>query len=151
MKARFFKTQNVRDLTQSIKGNLERYRSGNFDLITSDPDGYFETTLEIDEVKILSIGCDSTNHKEVENCILMFEGMGDISHYLARDERLWTYLTHALLLNYTRNRWPIPSDDEKAIKHIKNHFSVLALVGLRGTMHPHIYGGWPHCVIEQMD
>lgn len=130
MKARFFKAQKVRDLTQSIKENLELYRGGNFDLVANDPEGYFDTSLDIDETKLLMIDCDSANHKEAENCILMFEGMGDISHYLARDERLWTYLTHTILLNYTRVRWPIPADDEKAIKHIKNHFFC---IGARGV------------------
>src|SRR5665647_580316 len=122
MKARFFKAQKVQELTSSIHDDLETYRTGNFDFITSDPDNYFETSLEIDEVKLASIDCDNYDQKEVKNCILMYEAMGEISHYLARDERLWTYLTHTLLLKYARNRWPIPDDDEKAIKHIKNHY-----------------------------
>lgn len=130
MKARFFKAQKVRDLTQSIQENLTLYRAGNFDFIANDPEAHFETSLEIDEEKLLMIDCDPSNHKEADNCILMFEGMGNISHYLARDERLWTYLTHTILLKYTRNRWPIPVDDEKAIKHIKNHFFC---IGARGV------------------
>ena len=42
--------------------------------------------------------------------------------YLARDARIWCYLTHTYLLEYSRNRWPIPADDEKAVKHIVSHF-----------------------------
>lgn len=129
MKARFFKAQKVQDLTSSIRENLESYRTGNFDFIANNPDNYFETSLEIDEVKLTSIDCDKSDQKEVKNCILMYEGMGEFSHYLARDERLWTYLTHTLLLKYARNRWPIPDDDEKAVKHIKNH---LFCIGARG-------------------
>jgi len=129
MKARFFKAQYVRELTSSIRDNLDLYRSGNFDLVADDPDYYFETSLDIDEVKLSQVKCDSTNHMEVENCILVYEGMGEITHHLAREDRLWTYLTHTLLLEYARNRWPIPADDEKAINHIKNHFFC---VGARG-------------------
>ena len=29
---------------------------------------------------------------------------------------------HALMLDYARARWPIPTDDSKAISHIKNNF-----------------------------
>jgi hypothetical protein len=122
MKAKFFKAQKVHDLELSIKDNLELYRTGNFNLITSDPDSCFDSLLEIDESKLLMIHCEIGDHKEIENCILMYEAMGALSHYLARDERLWTYLTHTTLLEYTRVRWPIPTDEEKAIKHIKNHF-----------------------------
>ncbi len=48
--------------------------------------------------------------------------MHDIPPYLARDSRLWVYLTHTLLLDYSRKRWPIPNDDEKAVTHIRKHF-----------------------------
>lgn len=130
MKARFFKSSYLKTLSQSIRDNLENYRTGNFEIIANDPDYYFETSLEIDDKKLASINCDSTNHKEVENCILMYESMGELSHHLAREERLWTYLTHTLLLKYARNRWPIPTDDEKAINHIKNHFFCIGARGI---------------------
>lgn len=122
MKANFLKSAKVQELLSKIEENLDAYRSGNFDFLTSDTSCHFETSLEIDESKLASISCEKDNLKEVENCILMFEAMGDISHYLARDERLWVYLTHTVMLPYARVRWPIPADDEKAIKHIRTHF-----------------------------
>lgn len=130
MKARFFKAKIVRDMSLEIRENLELYRKGQFDFITNDPDKFFDTDLEIDESKLLLIECDSNNQYEVENCQLMYEAMGELNHYLAREDRLWTYLTHTFLLEYTRQRWPIPEDDEKAIKHIKSHFFC---VGARGV------------------
>lgn len=122
MKANFLKSAKVQELLSKIEENIDAYRSGNFDFLTSDTSCHFETSLEIDESKLASISCEKDNLKEVENCILMFEAMGDISHYLARDERLWVYLTHTVMLPYARVRWPIPADDEKAIKHIRTHF-----------------------------
>jgi len=59
----------------------------------------------------------------------VFNAMGSMSHYLARDERLWVGLCHTALLAYSRKRWPIPDDTEKAVAHIENHFFV---VGARG-------------------
>jgi len=122
MKANFLKSSKVNELQTSIKDNLESYRIGNFDFLVSDTSCHFETSLDIDEAKLALVSCDTSNLKEVENCVLMYEAMGDISHYLARDERLWVYLCHTALLSYAKTRWPIPEDDEKAIKHIKTHF-----------------------------
>lgn len=130
MKARFFKAVKVQELKTKVSENLGAYRSGNFDFLTDDSANFFETTLEINADKLSLINCENGNPKEVENCVLMYGAMGEISHYLARDERLWIYLTHTLLLNYARNRWPIPADDEKAIKHIKNHFFCIGARGI---------------------
>ena len=60
----------------------------------------------------------------------MFHALGSISNYLARDERLWVYLSHTYLLDYARIRWPIPSGDAEAIKHIETHYFC---VGARGV------------------
>src|SRR3546814_4359590 len=59
---------------------------------------------------------------EVENCLAVHEYLEALSPYEARDERLWSYLTHTSMLQYTRARWPIPSDDDKAVPHIETHF-----------------------------
>ncbi|MER9608849.1 DUF6339 family protein [Mesorhizobium sp. M0312] len=45
-----------------------------------------------------------------------------MSPYEARDERLWTYLSHTALLEHARQRWPIPADDKVAVRHIAKHF-----------------------------
>lgn len=129
MKGKFLKAVKVQELLSKISEELETYRTGNFDFLKTDTSCHFETSLDINEEKLTSITCDKDNLKEVENCVLMFQAIGGISHYLARDERLWVYLTHTILLPYTRSRWPIPEDNEKAIKHIKTHFFC---VGARG-------------------
>ena len=122
MKIRFLKSQAVSELYTQVQDNLDQYRTGNFDFLEQDISLYFEGQLEIDESSIEKIKCDKKDFKEVENCKLMLDSLKDITPYLARDERLWVYLTHTLLLNYARTRWEIPVDDEKAIKHIRSHF-----------------------------
>ena len=130
MKARFLKAVKVKELLSSVDENLESYRSGNFDCLANDSVNFFETELEINEEKISQISCDRDNHKEIESCMLIYEAMGTVSHYLARDDRLWIYLTHTLMLSYVRNRWPIPDDNEQAIKHIKSHFFCIGARGI---------------------
>ena len=49
---------------------------------------------------------------------------------MARDERLWVRITHIEFLEYSRTRWPIPVDNEKAVIHIKKHFFAKGARGL---------------------
>lgn len=122
MKARFLKKQKIRELVSKIQDNLDLYRTGNFDFISNDPDFYFEPEMIIFEEKLSRVTCSEGDLNEVESCINLYSGIGTISEYLARDERLWVYLTHTILLDYSRKRWPIPEDPDKAVKHIRTHF-----------------------------
>lgn len=130
MKAKFFKAKSVLILTKNIQDNLELYRTGDFDFIANDPEGVFDSSLDIDEEKLSRISCTLDDHNEVANAMLMFESVNGLSHYLARDDRLWTYLSHTILLKYARERWPIPEGDEMAVKHIKNHFFCIGARGI---------------------
>ena len=112
----------VYDLTREIEQNLEKYRTGDFKYLTSDSSNFIETDFEINEPELAKIEVIDGDFNEVQCCLGAFNGLPNISAYLARDQRLWVYLTHIVLLNYTRHRWPIPQDKEKAITHIKKHF-----------------------------
>lgn len=131
MKARFIKSAKLRNLLANIEDNIDWYRGGKFEFLLNDSSYYFETDdLDIDELQLTLVDCGENEFKEVENCILVYKALGEkISHYLARDERLWTYMSHTYLLEYARKRWPIPADKQAAIKHIKAHFFC---VGARG-------------------
>lgn len=130
MKARLIKAGKHKELLGDVAANLDRYRSGNFDFLKMEADCYIETQQDIDEAKLSAMDCTKDDDREVDNCIAIYEAMGGLSHYLARDERLWCYLVHTDLLEYARKRWPIPGDDEKAVKHIRSHFFVTG--GARG-------------------
>ena len=113
------KSECVENLRQSIKGNLERYRSGAFtgllDTITID--------VELDYAALGGILLpDGDDLKDVENCELICSVTKNLTPFAARDERLWAHLCHGPLLDYSRKRWPIPTDDEKAVASIKSHF-----------------------------
>ena len=132
MKARFLKSAKMQNLLANIEDNIDLYRAGKFDFLLQDSSHYFETDdLDVDESQFSQMDCVENEFREVENCILIYKVLGGkISHYLARDERLWTYMTHTYLLEYARKRWPIPADKQAAIKHIKAHFFC---VGARGV------------------
>lgn len=112
----------VHDLAREIEQNLEKYRNGDFQYLTSDGSNFIETEYEVNHQELEKIKVIDGDFNEVQCCLGAFNGFSNISAYLARDQRLWVYLTHIILLDYTRQRWPIPQDNEKAIKHIKKHF-----------------------------
>lgn len=113
------KSECVENLKQSISSNIERYRSGDFsgllDVITVD------VPIDYDALKCIHIP-DGEDLKDAENCVLINAACENLTPFAARDERLWAHLCHGPLLQYTRKRWPIPVDDEKAILSIKSHF-----------------------------
>ena len=47
-----------------------------------------------------------------------------IVRFQARDTRLWAYLTHVTFPEYTRSRWPIPGEIQKARRSIADHWFV---------------------------
>ena len=122
MKARFFKEKYLKELELNIAENLELYRAGNFDFQANNTDNYFEASFEVDDVKLKALLPSNKNEAEVQNCMLIFEAMLNLTHFHARDARLWVYLTHTVLLAYSRARWVIPTDDIAAVKYIKDHF-----------------------------
>jgi hypothetical protein len=112
----------VYDLTREIEHNLEKYRTGDFQYLVSDSSNFIETDYEANDEELSKIKIIEKDFNEVQCCLGTFNGLPNISAYLARDQRLWVYLTHIVLLDYTRQRWPIPENKEKAIAHIKKHF-----------------------------
>lgn len=122
MNVRFLKTLTIKELYDRVPDNLEEYRTGNFEFLMTDSSVYFEGDKEMGCDKLAKISCDDSDHKEVRNCELMYSALDGLTPYLARDERLWVYLTHTILLAYTRKRWPIPGDEDKAVSQIRLHF-----------------------------
>lgn len=121
-KIRLLRSRIIKQLTNNIQSNLDLYRTGSFDFLVADPANYFESAQEYDESRLALVGCEAGNHREVECCMAIHSTMSAMPPYLARDARIWVYLTHTALLNYSRERWPIPADDKKAEAHVRKHF-----------------------------
>ena len=124
MKARYLKRATLEELRDKVPENVEVYRSGSFSHFESDHSTFFEGRFDINEAELGAFrmpDSPSQLHEE-DNCRTCYEAMGDLTPYEARDERLWVYLTHTRLLEYTRERWPIPVNDEEAVTFIRTHF-----------------------------
>lgn len=129
-KIRLLRSRIMQQMANEISSNLERYRAGSFEFLKADPANYFESAQEHDEAKLGLIACEADDHREVQCCMTIFESMGAMPPYLARDSRIWVYLTHTALFDYARKRWPIPTDDKKAEAHIRKHFFAAGTRGI---------------------
>ena len=124
MKLRLAKTEAVDELKTGIEKHLDAYRSGDFADFFS-PQRVIELEsreYEPADLESLVIAEKNVTDFDAENAAIAFSALDALSPYLAKDERLWTYLCHADCLNYTRSRWKIPKDDGEAVKFIKRHW-----------------------------
>ncbi len=130
MKSRFLRARVLEELRTEIENNLERYRKGDFDYLTKNLAYFFEAPIEFDDSKLGALKKPAGEQDfDVENALTAGSAMSALGAYQAGDERLWVYITHTLMLDYERARWPIPADDAKARAHIENHFFGRSLRG----------------------
>jgi hypothetical protein len=119
----------VAELRDKIEDNLERYVAGDFsDLLTSEYVIPVKETL-IDLKAISALDPQSGGDTDVKNAKIVFSAISGLTRYLARDERLWVWLTHGPCIGYTRNRWIVRGTREKMVSQIRSHFFA---VGERG-------------------
>lgn len=126
----YLKQETVNSLRVNIGDNIELYRDGDFESLIEGNVISLNGGVSIDEFLLTGVHCQGGD-RDIENSLLISQGIEGLTPYLARDERIWVYLTHTVLLNYTRERWPIPENDDDAIKYISAHFFSR---GIRDTM-----------------
>jgi|SaaInlStandDraft_7_1057024.scaffolds.fasta_scaffold04973_3 hypothetical protein len=117
----YLKQKAVNSLRDSIKDNLELYRRGSFEGVIKNDVSTLNSDILIDDTLLKALHCNDGD-RDIENCLLISQGIVGLTPYLARDERIWAYLTHTILLDYTRERWIIPENDNDAVKFISAHF-----------------------------
>jgi hypothetical protein len=111
------------ELRSGISTNLDRYLEGNFDDILTPELVIAVKDTEVDLELITKLKPESGGEIDVENSLVIYEALKGINRYLARDERLWVWLTHGPCLDYARKRWipkSVPRDQK--ISLIKTHF-----------------------------
>jgi hypothetical protein len=124
MKLKIFKSFALIELKNSIENNIDKYMNGDFSSHFADPGNLIELNeIDINEDKFGDFIPGNTSREEVHNCLLMKDILGEITPYLARDERLWVFLTHSYLLNYSRQRWELSKKSGiDLVRHIRTHF-----------------------------
>ena len=72
-------------------------------------DYYVNTNIYVNDFELI-IGDQKFDAK---NAVILHSAMKDLLPIQAREEKLWSYLTHTKYLNYMVNRWPMKKDVER--------------------------------------
>ena len=118
--------QTVADqLHDSVPEHLDRYLSDGFDdLVTAASWGLLlNTTYDPEPLKKLdpAEGPDA----EVRNSLLVYSAFEHLSPASARENRIWTRLSHVDCIEFSRLRWLRGNEklpEEKLVAHVRTHF-----------------------------
>lgn len=113
----------VAELRDKIDQNLDRYLHGDFnDMLPAEhviP--VKDTSVDIERLSLMS--AKSGGEIDAENSLLVHDALKGMSRYLARDERVWVWLTHGPCLQYARDRWLNEVTDKTKLRSlIRDHF-----------------------------
>jgi hypothetical protein len=88
MKSRYLRGAILEELRRNVPSNLERYRSGSFEYLSTDFSNWFEGAFDFDESDLSSfLVPDASGQGDEENCALCYRALSGLSPYEARDER----------------------------------------------------------------
>ncbi len=74
------------------------------------------------EAPVLRMPAGRANNHDVENAIALHRWLQFPTAREARDNRLWTWLAHAVFPDFVRARYPLPKDPGAAIKSVRAHW-----------------------------
>ena len=100
---------------------IDQYRTGAF---SHSAEHTLASAIRVGDPPVLVTDSGHLVDREVGNAVAIHEWLPDLSDVQARDTRLWAYLTHVVFPDYTRFRWPIPGDLQKARRSIADHWFV---------------------------
>jgi hypothetical protein len=111
------------ELLDQIDNNLERYLTGTFEDILKPEYVIAVKDTEIDIAMLSRLNPKRGGEVDVDNALVVYGALKGVNRYLARDERLWVYLTHGPCLEYSRKRWLVEGADKAKLKsQIRDHF-----------------------------
>ena len=125
MKIRYVRQQVLESLYEQVPANLARYRKSEyFNELLGDRSLTYELDVEFNPqlLEALRKPTSKMDLFDVDNCLTILDALPNLTPSDARDARLWVFLCHTHGLAYSRARWPIDDNDEKAVKNIRNHF-----------------------------
>ena len=117
---KYLRQQTLDRLFDEVPENLARYRNGSFEALVTDPMLYRE--LEVKSAPIAQLKQKQEATYDAQNAVAIWASLSHLTAADARDRRLWTMLAHTTYLDYARARYPIPDDDDVAVKQIRSHW-----------------------------
>ena len=119
---RIMRQAHLEELKSNIEKNIAAYKSKDSSLFP-DPEAIsFEIEVEADLDQLDKLRPSNSHEDEVANCLTVFCALKNLTPELARDERLWAFITHYHTLEYAVKRWPIVESDKGVSNFILSHY-----------------------------
>lgn len=120
---KFISDNTLLKLANSVGGNIDRYKSGNFLDLTSDIGWQIETnSVNVNMEKLSQLkSAKGSAEEDIANSIIVHDALEGMTPAIAMDERVWVRLTHIECLEYSRSRWIEGEEGEKLEKAITKH------------------------------
>ncbi len=123
---RYFTTKALEELRNTITDRLDWYYA------PSEDSPAFIPTAEIRESRLEVIGLaeqlvmddKQPSSTDVDNALVVYDALSELTSHQASIERLWVYLSHCDCPQYIATRWMTrrPEKDEDATRDVRNHF-----------------------------
>ncbi len=125
-KIRYYTSEALEQLRNSIDDNLDWYYAPNGVLPAAlSPTGVREANLPAPTlVGSLNVDDKQPHASDVENSLLVFNEMSQLTPHQASIERMWVYICHCECPKYVATRWlnQRPEDSAEAARKVRNHF-----------------------------
>lgn len=126
---RFMRSKHIQELSHKVEENFDLYCSEqDFEEYFENSDCYIQTHIPCHDINIKLVKSGSAE-KDIANSMILYEYLSNLTTEQAADSRLWTYLCHFGLKDYTRTRW---LNDQPSVEAVRNHFFVPP--GIRGLI-----------------
>jgi len=123
MRACILKNAMVLKLFHDVPQNLPKYEAFAFDLPANGEDCRELHGVQLDLEAFDNLDASPGGSTDAQNAKLVYEGLVGMTPYLARDERIWAWLTHTVGRRFTWARWVAGvADKDGRVKAVRDHF-----------------------------
>ena len=118
-------------LADNVEEHLERYLQGSFNDLEVAGDWRIPLSITADLEQLSGLIPEKGQAAEVHNSLIVGRALSRLTPSLARENRIWTRLTHIEGLAYARVRWLTNIADSKVPATIRTHFFAATWTGCR--------------------
>ena len=123
MQIKILKDAAISILKKDIKNNMIRYALeeewiDNYFKEKNMESYYINSNIIVEDFE-LELGDQS---KDLTNAVILHKALKNLLPIHARDEKMWTYLTHSIGYKYMKSRWKVDSNNEKVSRIESRYF-----------------------------
>lgn len=109
-------------LADNIEEHIDRYMESGFEDLEASGDWRIPLSVSVDLASFKELVPEKGREAEVHNSMLIGRALGSMTPVLARENRVWSRLSHVEGLEYSRERWLRNIPEDRVVQAIRIHF-----------------------------